>query len=53
MNNNEKCSVGISLNEDCNALTSCHLIDKNPVESLTDSDKVTVSPNQQHIFFFF
>ena len=39
MNNNEKCSVGISLNEDCNALIFCCLIGKTPVESLSDSDK--------------
>ena len=31
MNNNEKCSVCISLNEDCNALTFCCLIGKTPV----------------------
>ena len=39
MNNNEKCSACISLNEDCNALTFCCLIAKTPVESLSDSDK--------------
>ena len=39
MNNNEKCSVHISLNEDYNALTFWHLIGKTPVESLGDSDK--------------
>ena len=39
MNNNEKCSVCISLNEDCNALTFCRLIGKTPVESLSDSNK--------------
>ena len=39
MNNNEKCSFCISLNEDCNALTFCRLIGKTPVESLSDSDK--------------
>ena len=39
MNNNEKCSVCISLNEDCDALTFYHLIGKTPTESLSDSDK--------------
>ena len=39
MNNNEKCSVCISLSEDCNALTFCCLIGKTPVEPLSDSDK--------------
>ena len=39
MDNNEKCSVCISLNEDCNALTFCRLIGKTPGESLGDSDK--------------
>ena len=39
MNNNEKCSVCISLIEDCDALTFCCLIGKTPVESLSDSDK--------------
>ena len=38
MNNNKKCSVGISLNEDCNALTFCCLTGKT-LESLSDSDK--------------
>ena len=39
MDNNEKCSVCISLNEDCNALIFCLLIGKTPSESLGDSDK--------------
>lgn len=39
MNNNERCSVGISLNKDYNALTFCQLIGKTHVESLNDSDK--------------
>ena len=38
MNNNEKCSFCISLNEDCNALALCRLIGKTLVESLSDSD---------------
>ena len=42
MSNYEKCSVGISLNEDCNSLTFCCLIGKTPVESLSDSDKQLV-----------
>ena len=36
MNKNEKCNVGLSLNEDCNALNFCHLLGKTPVESLCD-----------------
>ena len=39
MNNIEKCSACISLNEDCNASTFCCLIGKTPVGSLSDSDK--------------
>ena len=39
MNDNKKCSIGISLNEDCNALIFCCLIGKTPVVSLSDSDK--------------
>ena len=39
MNNNEKCSACISLNEDCNVLIFCRLIGKTPIESLRDSDK--------------
>ena len=39
MNNNEKFSVCISQDEDCNALTFCCLINKSPVESLSDSDE--------------
>ena len=48
MSNYEKCSVGISLNEDCNSLTFCCLIGKTPVESLSDS--VSVSRNQLQIY---
>ena len=43
MNNNEKCSVCISLHEDCNALTLCCLIGKTPVESLSFSDSYCFS----------
>ena len=39
INNNEKYSAGISLNEDWNVLTFCRLIGKTPVESLRHSDK--------------
>ena len=39
MNNNEKCTVCISLNEDCDALTFCCIIGKTPGESLGDSNK--------------
>ena len=39
MNNNEKCSVCISLYEDCNALTFCRPTGKTPAESLSDLDK--------------
>ena len=39
MNDNKKCSIGISLNEDCNALIFCCLLVKTPVVSLSDSDK--------------
>ena len=38
-NYKEKYGVGITLNEDCNALTFCRLIGKTPVKSLSDSDK--------------
>ena len=36
MNNNEKCSDCISLNEDCNALTFCCLIGKTPLQYCSD-----------------
>ena len=39
-----------SLNEDCNAMTFSCLIGKTPVEYHSDSDKVTVSPNQLHSY---
>ena len=39
MNNNEKCSVCISLNEDCNALTFYCLVGETPAQSLSNSDK--------------
>ena len=45
MNNNEKCSVCISLNEDCNALTFAILLVK-LLFSLVVIQTVTVSPNQ-------
>ena len=45
MNNNEKCSVCISLNEDCNALTFAILLVK-LLFSLLVIQTVTVSPNQ-------
>ena len=38
ISNIQKCSVCISLNEDCNTLTFYRLIGKTPVESLSDSD---------------
>ena len=49
VNNYEKCSVGISLNGDCNSLTFCCLIGKTPVESLSDSDKQCFSEPIAHL----